>query len=841
MQAPCNITYDSVGSFADELFILGADTEFVPGPKGNRIQSYQTHGMYRGREWSWFEYRDGKRMTLEEVIGAALEKGKQDGVFKHYPEEVHLAMHWSLADLTMFKNFEQLKDQFDALRKTYATILKPCPIRWTDRNGHQRDLAVFLHDTLLLAPQGRGLKALGDMHGLPKLELPPGMIERMDEFWVSDPVLFREYAIRDAMIAAKHAHYMAQLGEQWTGRKEIPVSLGSLAVNTSLQFWKRNQVDYPAALGFQIKKKEIFVRDTYRTIEEKVALPGYSDNEALAKAAYHGGWNEAYFFGATPVGNWSDWDLAGAYSTVLASVGTPLYDRVYPSINLADYLPGSMGFARVEFEFPEGVRFPCLAVSTDHGLCFPRHGVTCCTASEIWQAVQLGANITILKGIIVPMGPAKPFGEVIKHLTQERRAHKGDALLDALFKELVNSLYGKTAQGLRPKKAFNSRTGFSALLPESKITNAFFAAHVTGGVRAVLGEVLNSLPSSRQVVSVTTDGFITAATEAEVLAAATGPLATMFSKAREELCGDRTMLERKHGAAQVLCWRTRGQATLQKQEGQKPMLAQGGLKPPEDVPKGGANDWIVASYVTRNADTKCEVRYFRSLREIWHDGGDLTKKSITRTVGMDFDFKRKPVDPGRQLVGEEPMLTFQTVPWDTFEDFLHCRDQWERFRRQTGRCLRTEDDYSAFQDFLISAGANTVGLNRSLDDGSVALAQRLFLRAFMQSAWGLRAGAMTQRELAQWLTGGGYKTSITDVKNAGRAGTKLFERIVPRTAETYAFADFVREQFPDFRDQKIFQTPAEKTYDEVPLDWILDSDLIQNCENKVDFAVLDSA
>lgn len=841
MQAPCNITYDSVGSFADELCILGADTEFVTGPKHNRLLSYQTHGIYRGRAWSWFEYRDGQRMTLEQVLSKALEEGKQEGVFKHYPREVHMAIHWSLADLPMFKNFDKLKDQFDALRKTYATILKPCELVWTDRNGHQRKLSVSVHDTSLLTPQGRSLKILGDMHGLPKLELPPDMIEHMDELWRTDPVRFREYAIRDAMIAAKHAHYMARLGEQWTGRKEIPVSLGSLAVNSSLHFWNRNQVDYAATLGYQLVKKKKFVKGGYRTIEEKVALPGYSDNEALAIAAYHGGWNEAYFFGATTVGNWSDWDLAGAYSTVLASVGTPLYDQIYHSTNLADFLPGTMGFARVQFAFPDGVQRPCLAVSTDHGLAFPRRGETCCTASEIWQAVQLGAHITILNGIIVPMGPAKPFGEVIKHLTQERRAHRGDALLDALFKELVNSLYGKTAQGLRPKKAFNSRIGLSAFMPGSKITNAFFAAHVTGGVRALLGEVLNSLPASRQVISVTTDGFITAATEAEVLAAATGPLATMFSRARQELCGDPKMLERKHGAAQVLCWRTRGQATLQEREGDKPMLAQGGLKPPEDVPKGGANDWIVASFVTRNAETKCEVRHFRSLREIWHDNGDLTKKCITRTVGMDFDFKRKPVNPGTQLVGDEPMLTFQTVPWETVEEFLHCRDQWERFRRQSGRCLRTEEDYYAFQDFLASAGANTVGLNRSLDDGSAALAQRLFLRAFMQSTWGLWAGATTQRELARWLTAGGYKTSITDVKNAGRAGTKLVEGIVPRTPEVWAFIDFVWEKFPDFRDRKMLRPTAEKNYDEVPLDWVIDSDLFENCENKVDFAVLDSA
>ena len=50
-------------------------------------------------------------------------------------------------------------------------------------------------------------------------------------------------------------------------------------------------------------------------------------------------------------------------------------------------------------------------------------------------------------------------------------------------------------------------------LPESEITQPYFAAFITSYTRAVLGEILNGFSPDVQVFSVTTDGFLSNASD----------------------------------------------------------------------------------------------------------------------------------------------------------------------------------------------------------------------------------------------------------------------------------------------------------------------------------------
>lgn len=54
-----------------------------------------------------------------------------------------------------------------------------------------------------------------------------------------------------------------------------------------------------------------------------------------------------------------------------------------------------------------------------------------------------------------------------------------------MYKLLMNSIYGKTGQGLSSANSFNTITQESKVIPPSKITNPFIAAHITGLIRAV--------------------------------------------------------------------------------------------------------------------------------------------------------------------------------------------------------------------------------------------------------------------------------------------------------------------------------------------------------------------
>ena len=63
---------------------------------------------------------------------------------------------------------------------------------------------------MLLAPARSSLAKLGAVIGLEKIELPPGVIVRMDLLQRDDPKLFERYALRDAEIAA---HYYVRICE----------------------------------------------------------------------------------------------------------------------------------------------------------------------------------------------------------------------------------------------------------------------------------------------------------------------------------------------------------------------------------------------------------------------------------------------------------------------------------------------------------------------------------------------------------------------------------------------------------------------------------------------------
>jgi hypothetical protein len=68
------------------------------------------------------------------------------------------------------------------------------------------------------------------------------------------------------------------------------------------------------------------------------------------------------------------------------------------------------------------------------------------------------------------------------------------------------------------------------------------------------------VPLNKEVVSATTDGFITNQPPAEI--DVSGPICTFFADQAEHLNNDRQIIEEKHLVPQVLCMKTRGQLTV---------------------------------------------------------------------------------------------------------------------------------------------------------------------------------------------------------------------------------------------------------------------------------------
>lgn len=186
------------------------------------------------------------------------------------------------------------------------------------------------------------------------------------------------------------------------------------------------------------------------------------------------------------------------------------------------------GFAWVRFRFPEGTLYPCLPMRDPHyGLVYVLQGECYATAPEILLALQAGAQIEALTSVefaVVNQDdlPIRPLLPYLSRLIAERARYKpgkaeASAIMETLIKEVINSGYGKTAQGVNPRKVVRIEDGESELLGPSKITESIMASLTTGLARAALSAFFLAIerfndgkPADKQItlISGTTDGLL---------------------------------------------------------------------------------------------------------------------------------------------------------------------------------------------------------------------------------------------------------------------------------------------------------------------------------------------
>jgi hypothetical protein len=154
-------------------FILGFDSEWVfKGDRENTILSYQWHAITPEGSLNGIIYPEestGKnsRLSLDDFVGRVLFACKAAKLFNHYPKSLTMVAHFSLADLSTFKDFhDTLKVAFSNVRKTYVSLKDPLELKFTDINNHRRSVSVTLRDSMLLAPAGTKLEDLGHLYKL---------------------------------------------------------------------------------------------------------------------------------------------------------------------------------------------------------------------------------------------------------------------------------------------------------------------------------------------------------------------------------------------------------------------------------------------------------------------------------------------------------------------------------------------------------------------------------------------------------------------------------------------------------------------------------------------------
>ncbi|EHG3076909.1 TPA: hypothetical protein ACIX1L_000768 [Escherichia coli] len=813
---------------SDLTLHIGFDTEYVfnPETQQNDILSYQSYVVLPDNTGiSNIIYppdsQKKSRLSFKEFLCQTITPLLETGVITKWPGIINIYAHFIRADIASFANFwSDYKILLKGIRGTVSSFknrygidfdeqqerrVKNEQIMFDKRTSPPRCSNVAFIDTLLITPGGMGLAECGELLGLPKLTIPaPYSITNMREYLLGDRAGFEAYALRDAEIAVRYALQVRNFCARELMIDRVPATIGAMAVSRFTKTLKENNMSPEVCLGTHIKTRELWLteKQAFRTIKNPASVPSRELFETFPINCYHGGRNECFMMGVTPSDHWYDYDLAGAYTTGLLDILTPDYGNIRLSKNPDDYCGHVMGFALVTFRFPESVPYPSLPVRTDqYGLFFPLSGESWATAPEIELALSLGAEMTIHNGIIVPWicdtsphnsESTSVFLPFVQQVRENRNRHIKGSLEEKFWKEIGNSLYGKLAQGLRAKTAFDTARGLNRSLPPSSVTQPFFAAHVTGFIRAVAGELMNALPSDSSVVSVTTDGFLTNCPLNKINMS--GPLSSRFQSLCDIVDPGSSMLTCKHEVSQLIAMKTRGQLTYRAIQGKPVVHARAGVKPPADIPRSDYNDYMVDLYLNRLPGQTLSRSTLISTREMWLSESDLVSREQDIRLNLEFDFKRQPVQPA---MNEGHLLMFSR-PWDNMEEALQQRSLFDDWRQT--HTLKTLADWDDWCDFLY---CRTVFSDMKLKVGSKRsddILARLFLRALTQCQWGLMLKdkkSYSCKEVAEWLTSEGYSVTVTDVKNAVRAKIPQmkFSSVTPRMK---SLMDIIARKYPTF-------------------------------------------
>ena len=831
----------------EPYLIIGFDTEYkVPDEKLNRtdiragnakyrVLSYQFHCLNEaGLSCSGICCPDGNdRITLGEFLSFALGKYGQLQNIGQIPPRIYLVGHFTRADMPAFADFANYNSVISAVRNTFISIDQHIKVRFKLEDDETFELKVFLRDTMLLTPgSSTKLAALGDIVERPKMLLDEDpaiddhMKSNMDIVRRDHWELFRDYALNDAVICAEYLNRISKQNKDATGGNKIPVTLTGIGVELLLQSWERDLgIDPLKALGQEIHKRETWDKRLGRYKQEKTKVPIAQCHwhEAFVTETYHGGRNEQFWFGPAYEATWTDYDLSSAYPTAMSLIGKPDWENVRCTRDPSEFTPTTLGFACVDFKFPPNVRYPTLPVRTNNGLIFPLEGRSNCAAPEVYLALQLGAEIKILHGIVVPADQdIRIFGAFIKDCI-ERRSRYPKKSLDALFwKEISNSTYGKTAQGLREKRVYDNRERKMQTLPKSRITNPFFASFITSFVRAVLGEIMNAFPPDVMVFSCTTDGFLTDASEDHIVATEAMPLASIFKAGRDWLTGTPSVLEKKHEIRMPLGWRTRGQATLvpgplnDHDTTYHVVLARAGISLPDDVNGAEAQSKHVCDlFFKRLPDATNSGSVSTGIRDIIEFDADLVTLETEKRLSMEFDWKRRPHAVGAHPKYQDHVI-FSTRAWDTVEQFITIREQWVEVQKKTPFCMKTVADLSRFSSYLQSVTSLATKDSKYLSSTSPDIVR---LRQTLCSAWhGRNVGitgpisvrskrkrystVATAEDFASALNACGIPTKISDVTN-GKKKPFVANRC-PATSRALASVEQLRSYFPNINPDTIF-------------------------------------
>jgi len=298
------------------MSLQNKDVIFTNLVEYNKIES---HFIDLRLDTSQFSFKKLLKKELETPEENSLEKNSVFEVINELKlkptlkNECVLLAHFTTADVSLFSDFEEIKNKFTVISKSFLTLDKYLTF------NHWR---VFLRDTSLLSPTGMSLKAIGKLYphlNLEKIELSQTELSDMAKFFVSNPEYFKKYAMQDAKIVLYHALEVQNSHYFFSKKYTIPVTLSSLASSyLETELLSEGKYHPPTQNGL-ISMRNIPKILTPSGVELSGDLHEYLD---YFLGSYHGGRNESYLYGIVK-GDFYDYDLPGAYPTAMAMLDYP--------------------------------------------------------------------------------------------------------------------------------------------------------------------------------------------------------------------------------------------------------------------------------------------------------------------------------------------------------------------------------------------------------------------------------------------------------------------------------------------------------------------------------------
>lgn len=744
--------------------IIGFDTEYQSTDRliknkiycDNDVLSYQfycsliTHDNKGSEvEWGGIILPDSNsikdRLTIKEFIEFAIGEGITKNPKIRIPRDIYFVSHFTRCDIPGFKDFKDVKNiprlNFQNIRGSFVNVTQDLPIILNDSKSNE-EIKVFIkvRDTIHLSPQQSGsLDKLGDILGFEKIKLGRNSIEEkeikthMKDFLDNDWEKFREYGIRDSEICVRWVNRLIRLNHEvhdyQSKHFKLPLTLSAIGVSLLEKHWLDNNSSRLEIINLEevIKKTWDSRFGRFRYTKKERYKEEFSWVEEFITQSYHGGRNEGFWFGNSHEDEWTDFDLSGCYPTIMSLIGKPDWSsqkQIQTTDEMLSFKPVDLSYCCVEFEFPKSVRFPTLPVRTDEGIIFPRKGRSTCHISEILLSKKLGCDLKLVYGFTWKSERFKGlnnrvFREFLIDCSSKRNQYEKKTVDNLFWKEISNSIYGKTGQGLRERRIYDLKSDSGKRLGRSKITNPVFASFITSFSRGVLGEIMNNLPRDVNVFSVTTDGFLTNSTQDQIDKSIHGVLCNYFRDGRIKIGGKDDVIEVKHKTRQLLGWRTRGQSTLKPsidsdwenpskvKDDEKIVLAKSGIKLPNILGKEEENDEIVKLFYQRKPTDQIPISIGLGIKELYRGGYDFVHKEMDKRLSMEFDWKRKPLFVGESEVKYKNLINqkhlfFSTQPWESVDDFLTIRYLWSEYNKVENHCLKTIEDYQDFNNFVQS-------------------------------------------------------------------------------------------------------------------------------------------